>query len=89
MKKRVWHEKEIGRGHPTLKTQDRLLRFANLQTIRGTPQRIKVSGKGDRNHSKFGVNIRKTDLLDLSQTFPQKDGDSLRAAKYSVLTPQT
>lgn len=96
MKKRVWHEKEIGRGHPTLKTEDRLLWFANLQTSRGTSQRIKGSGKGDRNHSKFGVKIRKTDLLGLSQTFPnrcrslsQTDGDSPRAAKYSVFTPQT
>lgn len=89
MEKRLWREKEIGKGHPTLKTEDRLLRFAHLQTVRGTSQRIKGSGEGDRNHSKFGVKISKTDLLGVSQTFPQTDGDSPRAAQYSVLTPQT
>lgn len=89
MKPRVWCEKEIGKGHPTLKTEDRLLRSASLPTVRGTSRRIKGSGEGDRKHSKFGVKISKTDLLGLSQTFPQTDGDSPRAAQYSVLTPQT
>lgn len=60
-------EEEVGRGHPTAKTEARVLWFASLQTVRGgTLSRTRCSGEGDGNYSQFGVKVGQRDQLSLS-----------------------